>query len=40
MNSTEDGAIRSSMKNVTHRITWMPRLCIPMKDVASCDKLR
>jgi len=22
------------------RITWMPRLCIPMKDVASCDKLR
>ena len=22
------------------RITWMPRLCIPMKDVASCDMLR
>ena len=22
------------------RITWMPRLCIPMKDVDSCDKLR
>ena len=21
-------------------ITWMPRLCTPMKDVASCDKLR
>ncbi len=27
-------------KNVTQRITWMPRLCIPMKDVASCVKLR
>ena len=27
-------------KNVTHRITWMPRLCIPTKDVASYDKLR
>lgn len=25
---------------VTQRITWMPRLSIPMKDVASCDKLR
>ena len=28
------------MKNVTHRNTWMPRLCIPMKDVASNDMLR
>ncbi len=27
-------------KNVTQRITRMPRLCIPMKDVVSCDKLR
>ena len=26
--------------NVTQRITRMPRLSIPMKDVASCDKLR
>jgi hypothetical protein len=25
---------------VTQRITRMPRLRIPMKDVASCDKLR
>ena len=28
------------LKNVTHRNTWMPRLCIPMKDVASNDMLR
>ena len=28
------------LKNVTHRITWMPRLCTPTKDVASCDKPR
>ena len=27
-------------KTLLMRITWMPRLCIPMKDVASCDKLR
>ena len=27
-------------ENVTHRIKRMPRLCIPMKDVASNDMLR
>ncbi len=27
-------------ENVIHRNTWMPRLCIPTKDVASNDMLR